>query len=312
MNTVSEEIRNARPVGPTALTLGVFDGVHLGHVSIVKTLNLDAKELGVTPVALTFANHPLLVLKPETQIKELTSLEDRISLLHEAGAEYVIPIQFTKDVSNLTAEDFIVLLKKELDLKHLVIGPNFALGNKRRGTATVLKKMGEEIGFTVKVVEPHLVDSTVVSSSVIRQALGIGDFPTVSSMLGRHFSLKGTVVRGEGRGGKELGFPTCNLSLLETQTLPNDGIFAAWAFIKNKRYSAAASVGTKPTFQTDGARVVEAFIIDFDDDLYGLDIRIEFVETIRNQKQFETAEELISQMKIDIDQIKRKLTFSNH
>ena len=308
MINLSEEIRYARPSGPTAVTLGVFDGVHLGHNAIINTLKADAIELGITPVALTFSSHPLLTLKPRLEIKELTSLEDRIQLLNKAGAEYVIPINFTNDVSNLTAREFLVLLKRDLQLKHLVIGPNFALGFERRGTATVLQKLGSELDFSVKIVDPYLIGSTTISSTNIRQALQTGNLGKVSLMLGRYFSLKGTVIRGQGRGGEELGFPTCNLSMNKTQILPSDGIFAAWATVKNKRYKAAASVGTKPTFESDGARVVEAYILDFDADVYGLDIRLEFVETIRNQQKFNSADELISQMKIDVDQIKGILT----
>jgi riboflavin kinase/FMN adenylyltransferase len=301
VTSLREELRAASIEGETALTLGVFDGVHLGHRHVLGALRGDARQRGLAAVALTFANHPLSVLRPDVDIVMLAPLAERIALLTEAGADHVVPIAFTTELSQLGAAEFVGILRDELSLRHLVIGPDFALGRDRQGTVPVLTALGEQAGFTVRVVEPLALDGQPARSTAIRQALATGDVQTAAAILGRSFSVSGLVVAGEGRGGDELGFPTCNLGIGASQALPADGVFAAWVVIDGKRLAAAASIGTKPTFHDDGPRVVEAFILDFDGDLYGSEARIEFVRYLRPQERFDSAEALTVQMARDVE-----------
>ena len=301
MTTLREELRAAGVKGATALTLGVFDGVHLGHRHLIGALCADARERGLAAVVLTFANHPLGVLRPDVDIVMLAPLDERIALLGEAGADHVVPIAFTPELSQLSAEAFVGVLRDELDLRHLVVGPDFALGHGRQGTAPVLAKLGEQAGFTVRVVEPLALDGRPARSTAIRRALAAGDVETASAILGRPFSVSGPVVAGEGRGASELGFPTCNLDVPASQALPADGVFAAWVVVDGERLPAAASIGTKPTFHDHGPRVVEAFILDFDGNLYGSAARIEFVRYLRAQQRFDSAKGLSDQMVLDVE-----------
>lgn len=307
MTSLRDELRAAGVKGATALTLGVFDGVHLGHRHLIAALRSDARERGLAAAVITFANHPLSVLRPGVDIVMLAPLEERIALLREAGADHVVPITFTRELSQLSAEEFVGVLRDELDVRHLVVGPDFALGHGRQGTAAVLAKLGEVHGFTVSVVEPLSLDGKPARSTAIRQALAVGDVETAAAILGRAFSVAGPVVAGEGRGGGELGFPTCNLGVGASQALPADGVFAAWVVTDGKRLPAAASVGTKPTFHDDGPRVVEAFILDFEGDLYGSEARLEFVRHLRPQERFDSAEALAAQMALDVEAARASL-----
>ena len=296
-----DELRAAGVRRPSAVTLGVFDGVHLGHRHVLRTLCDDAATRGLDTVALTFANHPLTVLRPGLDIVMLSPLGERIELIRGAGVDHVVPITFTAELSRLSAEAFVTLLREGLDMRHLVVGPDFALGHDREGTTPVLTALGERLGYTVHVVEPLTLESGPARSTAIRDALASGDVEGAAAVLGRLFSLTAPVVAGEGRGAGELGFPTCNLDLDHSQALPADGIYAAWVVVEGQRLPAAASVGTKPTFHDAGPRVVEAFVLDYDGNLYGKDVRIEFVRFLRPQERFDSAAELATQMGLDVE-----------
>ena len=293
--------------GPTALTLGVFDGVHLGHRHLLRALHDDAAARGLVSVALTFSNHPLAVLRPELDIVMLTPIGERIELIRTAGVDHVVPVAFTAELSQLSAEQFVTTLRDTLDLRHLVLGPDFALGQGRAGTPPVLTALGQHLGYSVRVVEPLVLERGPARSTAIRDSLAAGDVEAAAEILGRPFSLAAPVVAGEGRGGGELGFPTCNLGLGASQALPADGIYAAWVLVDDQCLPAAASVGTKPTFHDVGPRVVEAFVLDFDGDLYGKDVRIEFVCFIRPQERFASAAELAAQIALDVEATRASL-----
>lgn len=302
MSDLCDELQAARPPGPAAVAFGVFDGVHRGHRHVLEQLKRAAAERGLIPAVVTLANHPLSVLRPQMPVVFLSSLHDRLELLRKAGIEHVVPITFTREVSFLSAERFMRELAECLGLRHLVVGPDAALGHDRQGTPDVLATLGTELGFTVETAEHFTLDGNAVRSTAIRQALAAGDLATAGTFLGRPFSLEAPVVEGEQRGGGLLGFPTANLGLGPLQALPADGIYATWFHVDGRRYASATSVGTKPTFHEDGPRVVEAFVLEFDGDLYGKQVRLEFVQHLRGQERYDSVDDLVAQMERDVEQ----------
>ncbi len=288
------------------LTIGVFDGVHLGHQHLIGNLKEQAAERGLSAGVLTFRRHPQDVLQPQTQLTFLTTLEERINLIRNLGIEFVAVLSFTKAVARLSARRFVSLLKEHLRMRGLVLGPDFALGRGREGNASTLKALGQELGFTVASVPYLRIEGQVVSSTSIRDALSRGDLSRAARLLGRNFSIKGSVVPGDDRG-KKLGFPTANITPGPSQALPTDGVYATWARVGDKRYESATNVGVSPTFGGK-ARNIEAHLIDFNGDLYGQELTIEFVQRIRDEVSFATPDELRAQMGRDVEQAKAMLT----
>ena len=302
MPDLCNELRGGSPSGPVAVTFGVFDGVHLGHRRLIQNLVESAATRGMTPVAVTLANHPLSVLRPELPLVLLTSLKERIELLHDAGAARVIPITFTVDISRLSPVQFMRTLYDCLGMRHMVVGPDFAVGKNRQGTVPVLESLGTLLGYSLEVADHFQLDETSVRSSAVRKALVNGDLKTVERFLGRRFTLDGPVIEGEGRGSGLLGFPTVNIGLGPLQALPADGVYATWIDVNGERYASATSVGIKPTFHEDAPRVVESFILGYDGNLYGEPVRLEFVTRLRGQEKFDSTDALIEQMKQDVEQ----------
>ena len=298
--TIQEELLSAAPSQPTVVTIGTFDGVHLGHQHLLASLKEEASSTGCLATALTFRNHPRSVLRPDQEVSYITGLEERIALLKRAGAELVIPVDFTRQLSLIRAREFMTLLVETLRMRCLVEGPDFALGREREGNIQMVKTLGQEMGFDVKVVEPFAEGELIVKSSIIRTALGQGDVRRASQMLGRLYSLTGEVVKGEERG-KSLGFPTANLSLDPGLAIPADGIYATWAVIEGQRYPSATNVGVRPTFGP-GRRLVETFLLGFDRDLYSKPLTLKFDSRLRDEIAFSTVDALIEQMKQDVAQ----------
>jgi riboflavin kinase/FMN adenylyltransferase len=295
---VEEELARLSPDKDTLVTIGVFDGVHLGHKHLISQLVGKAEQENLLSVVVTFRQHPQEVLHPDTRLPFLTSLAEREKLLKNEGVDIIIPLTFTAETSRLSARDFIGLLKKHLGMRGMVIGPDFALGKKREGTADALCKLGREMGFSVTVVPPVVIDGEIVSSTAIRKALSDGDVHRVRRLAGRGFSLWGPVVAGAGRG-VALGFPTANLDFGPEQALPADGVYAGWANLNGKNHPAMANIGTNPTFG-DKRRAVEVYVVDYRGDLYGKEIQMEFVERLRGEKRFDSVEELKRQMAEDV------------
>jgi riboflavin kinase / FMN adenylyltransferase len=296
-----DELTEGRPQGRVAATFGVFDGVHLGHRQLIDTLMASANARGMTPVVITLANHPLSVLRPALPVVLLTSLKERVDLLHAAGVAHVIPITFTVELSHLSPEQFMRALGDCLGMRHMVVGPDFAVGQDREGTLPVLESLGTVLGYTMEIAGHYALEGTSVRSSAVRKALAAGDLATVERFLGRRFALDGPVIEGEGRGGGLLGFPTVNVGLGPLQALPADGVYATWIEVDGERYASATSVGIKPTFHEEAPRVVESFILDYDGNLYGQPVRVEFVARLRDQEKFDSVDDLIAQMKLDVD-----------
>ena len=304
--SVEEELSQLSPGRDTILTIGVFDGVHLGHKHLLDKLIERAGRLNLLSGVVTFAPHPQNFLFPETELPFLTSLEQRKVLLEDAGAEAVIVLPFSQELAQLSARDFMGLLKEYLRLKELVIGPNFALGRNREGDASNLRKLGWEMGFTVTVVPPARINGEMVSSTAVRKALAGGNLEKVRSLIGRPFSLQAKVIRGESRGAK-LDYPTANLEIEPGQALPAEGVYATWAYIGGQARKSVTNIGRRPTFG-GGKSVVEVYILGYRGSLYGEELKIDIIERLRDEKQFDSAEALRQQIARDIEQAKAVLS----
>ena len=297
---VEEELANAVPERETTLTIGVFDGIHLGHQFLIGKLKEKAVEEGLLSGVVTFHRHPRLVLSPRSKITYLTSLKERIRFLKGLGVEHIVTLSFTPELAELGAREFIELLKRYLRMRGLVIGPDFTLGRRRDGGVPALKALGEELDFSVEVVPPRVYQGEVVSSTAIRGALSRGDVIKVSELLGRRFTLAGQVSKGDERG-KILGFPTANLIPDPEQALPADGVYATRAFLSETAYQSVTNIGIRPTFG-GGQRLVEVHLLDFEGELYGQELEIELVARLRGEARFASAEELKAQIMRDVTQ----------
>lgn len=297
---VEEELARLVPEKDMVLTIGVFDGVHLGHRHLISQLKEHARQQDSLSGVVTFRQHPQQALSSQTRLPWLTDLAQRIELLKNEGVEAIITLAFTPELARLSALEFVGLLKRYLRLRGLVIGPDFALGRSREGGADVLRALGRDMDFSVTVVPPLILDGEVVSSTAIRNALAGGDMKKVHNLVGRFFSLHGRVITGAGRG-TELGFPTANLAVSSEQALPPDGVFATWAYLDDKVYPSVTSIGKRPTFGGK-ERVVEVYILDCSSNLYGHELKIDIVERLRGEKRFSTPAELKKQMAEDIKQ----------
>ncbi len=304
--SIGDELRAFAVRGDTALTIGVFDGVHRGHTHLISHLVDKAARRGLMAGVVTFREHPAAVLNPRFEAQDLTSLEDRLDLLQETKIDFVIPITFDRTLASLTAEEFISLLKDRLRMVSLVVGPDFAMGRNREGTIERLSELGDQMGFTLTVVD-GLQDTRgeTVRSTTVRTALGEGEVERVAELLGRRFTLAGAVVSGEGRGGR-LGIPTANIAPPLGMAVPGDGIYAAYAHLDDHRMKAAVSIGNNPTFGGHD-RTIEPFILDFDENLYGRALRLEFVRRLRDQVKFDSVEALLEQIDRDVAETRRIL-----
>ena len=297
--TAREELRRVAPGRPTALTVGVFDGVHLGHRHLLRHLTQRAHELGLAAGALTLHPDPAYVLHPNAQPRYLVSVERRLQLLREAGPDFVGCITFTPAVAELSAEEFAAILKEELSLSYLLMGPDHSFGRDRAGSPAYMAKVGESLGFEVEVLAERLWGSEeAVSSTAIRTALAQGNVELASKYLGRPFSLCGPVVKGDQRGWL-LGFPTANIDVPVDQALPAFGIYATWAYLGEERHASATNIGVRPMFRSDRP-MVETYIFDFDKDIYGQTLRIELIKRLRPEMSFPDVEALKKQMHLDV------------
>ncbi len=296
---IEEELARSMPERDTAVTIGVFDGVHVGHQALIAKLKERAAASGLSSAVVTFQHHPRLVIKQHSHITRLTSLQERIRLLHSLGVEHVVPLSFTPELSQLSAREFVELLKRYLKMRALIVGPDFALGRERQGNADELKALGGEMDFTVDVVPPQKVNGDTVSSTAIRRALAGGDVARAGRLLGRHYSIIGLVTKGDERG-RSLGYPTANLMPEQGQALPTDGVYAARVQIGETPHKAVVNIGLRPTFGSE-QRLVEAYLLEFSGNLYGQELRLELVERLRDEIRFDSADELKAQIASDVE-----------
>lgn len=290
----------------TWLTIGVFDGVHRGHQVILQRLVEGAHAAGSPAAVLTFATHPAVVLG-HRDLKCLTTTEERAGLLGALGVDVVITHPFDKKVAGLSAAEFMRPLKDRLGLSQLLIGYDFALGKGREGNTTRLTEIGREMDYTVQVVDAVSDESGLISSTVIRKLVSLGDLADAAKMLGRPFAITGPVVHGSARG-HSLGYPTANVNVPAGKLIPAFGIYACWAEVKGEKHPAAISIGIRPTFDEEKPDIrVEAYLLDYDADLYGQTITLEFVTRLRDEMKFSSVEALIAQIESDVQNVRTLL-----
>jgi len=293
--------------GRSVVTIGVFDGVHRGHQQIIGQTVKRAKELGVASVVVTFDPHPSEVVRPGSHPAILTEPARKAELIEELGVDVLCAIPFTLEFSHLSAETFAHdVLVEHLHASAVVVGENFRFGHRAAGDVALLQRLGRTFGFTVEGAQlvSNGPTSAVVSSTYIRSCVDAGDVVAAATALGRPYRLEGVVVRGDGRG-RDLGFPTANLMTTQHAAVPADGIYAAWLVRRGlrrpdpQRLRAAVSIGTNPTF-SGRERRVEAYVLDFDGDLYGERLGLDFVARLREMRHYGGIDPLIAQIEQDV------------
>jgi riboflavin kinase/FMN adenylyltransferase len=288
-----------RTATPAVLTIGSFDGIHLGHQRLISCVVESARQKGVAAVALTFEPSPREVLRPGQPLAYLTRLPEKLAILSQTGLDETVVVPFTKELSQVEAPDFIAWLRQYLPFVELWEGEGFALGHGRTGNTGVLAQLGNELGYTLQIAPLVGVGGEPVSSTRIRQAVMSGDMETATTLMGRYPAVPGTVVPGSKRG-REMGYPTANLAITAYQALPPDGVYATWCtrHATGEVLPSVTSIGTRPTFEDD-ARLVEVHILDYDADMYGEVLTAHFAKYLRGQLRFEGMAPLIAQMDID-------------
>ncbi len=284
----------------TVLTIGTFDGLHLGHKKIIEEILRKSALYGARNFVVTFDPHPRNVISGDNGIKLLNTLNEKIEVLESFGIQNLLVINFTKEFSQLTSEEFFKeYILENLGLKEIIIGYDHHFGKGRGGDKHTLTEMGKEYRFNVTSVDAVSIDGITVSSTKIRNALSEGNVRLADSLLGRFYSFNGEVVKGDQRG-RELGFPTANIKLDDgNKMLPLLGIYAVEIFIDEKKYLGLMSIGKRPTFYNDGRITTEVYIYDFNKDIYGKKVKVNTVERIRGEEKFSSAEALINQMNND-------------
>lgn len=291
----------------SVITLGTFDGLHLGHQQIVDTVIQKSRQSAGKSFLITFDPHPRKVIPGRNDVKILSTLDEKVVILEELGLENLFVINFTQEFSRQTPEEFVEkYLVYGIGLREVVIGYDHHFGKERDGNFELLQKLGKKFDFSVTLIPEYSVAGETVSSTKIRNALLAGDVVKAGNMLGRQYSFKGTIVHGDGRG-RTLGFPTANLSVdNQDKLIPAKGIYAAECVVENEKHFGLLSLGSRPTFHNDGQIVPEFYIFDFDRDIYDEVMQVNMVEKIRDEEKFSSVDELIIRMKKD-EEIGRKI-----
>ena len=288
--------------GSIFLAIGVFDGVHLGHQAVISTSTSHAGSADGTPVVITFDPHPLKVLRPRNAPHLLTATQHKIALIRDLGVEHLLVINFDKKFAATPPENFIEqLVIHSRPLREICVGHEWSFGKDRRGNLDLLKKLGAQFDFDVVGIPPVKVNGAVVSSTAIRQAVEKGDFAKAAAMLGRDYTILGTVKAGD-KLGKKLGYPTANLSAHSEQFPPN-GVYLVEARIQGVFYHGVVNLGYRPTISSGKSeRVLEIYLLDFDRDIYGENVEVRFVRYLRPERKFDSLEALVRQIELDVRQ----------
>ena len=292
--------------GRCVVTIGVFDGVHRGHQEMIQHALRRARAAMLPLVLITFDPHPSEVVRPGSHPPVLTPVKRKAELVESLGVDAFFVLPFTTELSRMPPDEFVhVVLVEELHAAAIVVGDNFRFGHKAAGDLDLLRTLGTRFGFSTEGVGMLRDDDVTLSSTFVRSSIDAGDVSQAEKALGRPHRIDGIVVRGEGRG-RQLGYPTANVHTDRHIAIPADGIYAGWALLRGKRLEAAISVGTNPTFE-GRRRTVEAYILDFDEDIYGVELGVEFVERLRGMERFDSVEDLITQMGVDVEKTRERL-----
>ena len=291
---------------PLVLAIGVFDGMHLGHQAVLQAAVDSAVRIGGIPVALTFDPHPACILRPENAPRLLTPLDFKLCLMERQGIQHALVISFDSAFAAIEAEEFVLkLCRTAPQLEGSCIGEGWVFGHARRGNARLLQTLGMKNGFFTSAIAPVLVDGEVVSSTLIRESLAMGNLAKAARLLGREFSIRGHVVQGAGRG-RQMGFPTANIATGNEQ-YPPDGVYAIEAGWNGNKRPGVANIGVRPTVSGDGRRVLEIHLLDFSEDLYGSEMEVSFLQFMRPEQKFENQDALCAQIHHDIGLVRARL-----
>lgn len=292
----------------SVVTIGTFDGVHIGHKAIIEKLKEQAKKLNCESVIITFSPHPRMVVNNDSKILLLTTLEEKKELIEKLGVDKLYVINFTKNFAKKTYQEFLtetIVLKNKA--KHLIIGYDHKFGKDRAGDKTNLMELTKENNIGITIVNPQEINGMVVSSTKIRNALLDGNLELANTMLGRNYKVNGKVIEGSKRG-RTLGFPTANIEPYEkNKLLPQNGVYLVKVFLENREYPGVLNIGLRPTFNNRVEPIAEVHLLDFNQDIYGTEISVEFIKRLRDEKKFNSKEELITQIKKDIKEVKKIL-----
>lgn len=299
-----------KPYPETVLTIGNYDGVHLGHQRILSAVVKKAAELNGTSMVMTFEPHPVKVIAPERNIKLLTTTEEKARLLESAGIQILLLINFNKEFSSMLPDEFIQeILVNKLRVREVIIGDHYTFGRHKKGTIELLKKQGKLFGFDVQAIRNVMVHGTTVSSSAVRSLLQKGAVFEASKYLGRPYSIEGSVIRGKGRGQNLLRIPTANITT-PVEISPREGVYAVRVHVKDTLYNGVANIGKNPTFGNENVSY-EVHLFSFSGSLLGEHIRIHFIDRIRGEKAFPDAAALEKQIREDIEYAKQLLSTKN-
>ena len=291
--------------GPLFLAIGVFDGVHRGHQAVISTSARHAHAADGTPVVVTFDPHPAKVLRPNDAPHLLTAKQHKIDLIRSLGVGHLLVLEFNRQFASTPPDEFVrQLMSNSKPLREICVGHEWSFGRNRTGNLTLLKKLGGELSFEVIGIPPVMVNGNVVSSTAIRNAIKDGDFDKAADMLGRIYGVVGTVVPGDNLG-KKLGFPTANLSA-HSEQFPPDGVYFAEAWLDGVLHHGVVNLGIRPTMaKNKSQRTLEIHLLDFNEDIYGKEIEIRFLQYLRPEKKFANADALVQQIQIDVNQARK-------
>jgi len=302
VETIFSIDRLSRRLVNPVVTLGNFDGIHLGHQKIFERVKTEASRMGGESVVITFEPHPLKVLSPRSCLPLLTPFRSKILLIEQSGMDVLLCIEFTKTFSEMSPSDFVKnILVEKVGAQKVIVGFNYHFGKNKKGNPQILKQIGSLFNLQVEIIDSLIIEGTTVSSSKIRELIKNGQVEKASKLLGRHYSILGKVIEGAKRGHL-LGFPTANLEISEELT-PLPGVYAVEVLWKRQSFKGVANVGWNPTFQTEGEGKIssEVYILDFNEDIYGEEIQIDFVRRIRDEARFDSIAQLITQIQKDIE-----------
>ena len=292
-----------KPLSDPVLTIGNFDGVHKGHLVLFDKVKERAKAIGGQSVVMTFEPHPLKIMRPANGPQLITPTGQKLELIEKAGIDIIVCVSFDRPFAAIPARDFVNnILVQKIGIKEIVVGYDYTFGHSREGDSNLLREMGRDLGFVVHLVGPVQIDQTLVSSTSIRRLIQEGRLAEAKVLLGRDFEVQGTVVKGQNRGARLLGFPTANLNP-HAELLPKRGVYAIKLLIDDVFYNGVTNVGVNPTFGDTGL-TVETHVLDYSGDLLGKTIKVLFLKRLRDEKAFKTVEELSDQIARDIAQAK--------
>ena len=292
------------PLRNPVLTIGNFDGVHKGHLALFDKVMERAKAINGQSVVMTFDPHPIKVMNPGNGPPLITPIEQKLELISKAGIDVIICLAFNPEFASMSAEDFVQdILMDRLGVREIVVGYDYTFGNMRQGDVSLLREMGDRLGFRVHLTGPIHLDDAVVSSTSIRKFVQQGNLVDAKRFLGRDYQICGTVVKGKGRGGRLLGFPTANLKPVD-ELIPRRGVYAVTVRIDDRNYCGVANIGYNPTFGDD-ALSVETHLLDFSENIVGRMIKVKFIQRLRDEKAFGDVKELSDRITQDIEQARK-------